>query len=88
MCQDLWRVRPRRVARSFTPALSSFFGYHLCSLTPPSHSISLIGAQGVPTYKIGLGRGKNGRVEVGLELGGGSFAMQFIEEEMGRGGGT
>jgi hypothetical protein len=31
-----------------------------------SHSISFTGAQGVPKYKIGLGRGKGGRVGVGL----------------------
>ena len=37
-----------------------------------SHSMSFIRAQGVPKYKIGLGRGKDGRVgEIWLNGGGG-----------------
>lgn len=31
-----------------------------------SHSISFTGTQGIPKYKIGLGRDSNGRVGVGL----------------------
>ncbi len=45
--------------------------YHVFHFILRSRSISLTGAQGIPKDKIGLGRGKDGRVGEGLVEGGG-----------------